>query len=134
MRVSALVALFALISFQRPAIQHGDSLQNLGFESATTHEGWSLHVYGTQPSVTLDSEIRREGRQSLRISSAELSDTALGQELRLKAGHWYRFTGWVRTRGLNPHGAPVYGTYQIQLPGGRGVIASGQNHDGETNW
>ncbi|HEV3387052.1 MAG TPA: alpha-L-arabinofuranosidase C-terminal domain-containing protein, partial [Gemmata sp.] len=75
-----------------------------------------------------------EGKQSLRISATELSDTALGQELRLKPNQFYRITGWVRTRGLDPHTAPVFGTFQIQMPGGKGVIAGGTNHKGDTDW
>jgi alpha-N-arabinofuranosidase len=40
----------------------------------------------------------------------------------------------VRTRGLDPHGAPVFGTLQVQQPGGRGLIAGGTNHGADTDW
>jgi alpha-N-arabinofuranosidase len=109
-----------------------EGLKNAGFESGT--DGWSVHVYGAQPKVESDDQIVHEGKHSLRISSSELSDTALGQEVMLSPGRLYRLRGWVRTRGLDAHGAPVCGTIQIQTPGGASVIASGANHDGDTDW
>src|SRR5262249_17792449 len=90
--------------------------------------------YGAQSRVESDTEIRHGGKQSLRIQASELSDTALGQEVQLTPGQYYRFRGWVKTRGLDPQGARVYGTFQIQQPGGRGVIASGSNHRDDTEW
>jgi alpha-N-arabinofuranosidase len=107
-------------------------LQNLDF--ARKLDSWSLHVYGARPQVEVDTKVVHKGKQSLRISAAELSDTALGQEVQLKPERCYRFSGWVRTRKLDPHGAPVFGTFQIQQPGGRGIIASGTNHQGDTDW
>ncbi|MFL5241359.1 MAG: alpha-L-arabinofuranosidase C-terminal domain-containing protein [Gemmataceae bacterium] len=107
-------------------------LKNPGFEAML--DAWSLHVYGAQPQVEADKRVLHDGKQSLRISSAKPSDTALGQEIELKANEVYRFSGWVRTRGLDPLGAPVFGTFQIQQAGGSGVIASGVNHGGDTDW
>jgi alpha-N-arabinofuranosidase len=107
---------------------------NPGFESLEPHEGWSLHVYGAKPSVAVDATIRHEGRQSLRIKADVLSDTALGQEVKLRPGRWYRLTGWIRTENLDPHDAPVCGTFQIQHPCGRGVVTSGKNHAGTGDW
>jgi alpha-N-arabinofuranosidase len=114
------------------ADQEAAPLTNPGFESKL--DGWSVHVYGAEPKIGPDAEVFHEGKQSLRISSTELSDTALGQEIALRPGRCYRFTGWVRTRKLDPHGAPVFGTFQVQQPGGRGVIATGNNHQGDTDW
>jgi alpha-N-arabinofuranosidase len=108
------------------------SIENPTFSAGT--KGWDVHVYGAKSDVSVDTDIVREGKQSLRITAKELTDTALGQELRLKAGQFYRFTGWVRTRQLDPHTAPVFGTFQIQKPGGRGTIATGTNHKGDTDW
>jgi dipeptidyl aminopeptidase/acylaminoacyl peptidase/alpha-L-arabinofuranosidase len=107
-------------------------LRNAGFENKL--EGWSVHVYGAPPKIEADDTIRHEGKQSLRISATEPSDTALGQEVQLRGGRWYRFSGWVRTRGLEPRGASVFGTFQIQLPGGHGLLAGGLNHGGDTDW
>jgi alpha-N-arabinofuranosidase len=107
-------------------------LKNAGFEAGT--DNWEVVVYGAKSEAVADPAIVREGRQSLRISASNPSDTALGQEIQLKPGRLYRFSGWVRTRGLDPHGAPVSSTYQIQQPGGRGIIASGRSHKGDTDW
>ncbi len=109
-----------------------ECLKNPGFESGT--DDWSIAVYGAKPTIEPDAATAHEGKQSLRISSAQPSDAALGQELMLAPGRLYRLRGWVRTRGLDPHGAPVYGTFQIQMPGGAGVIAGGTNHGGDTDW
>jgi alpha-L-arabinofuranosidase len=107
-------------------------VKNAGFEADLNR--WTVHVYGAKPTVAVDKAIAHEGRQSLRITATEPSDTALGQEIQLKPGQLYRFTGWVRTKGLDPHGAPVSGTFQIQQPGGQGIIASGSNHRGDSDW
>ena len=63
-----------------------------------------------------------------------LSDTAFGQELQLTPGRWYRLSGWIRTENLDPHEAPVFATFQVQHPGGHGVVAKGHNHGGTTDW
>jgi len=114
----------------------GRSIQpaNAGFEAAKAHDQWTIHIYGSQPTVSLDTQVRREGKQSLRVEARELSDTAFGQELQLTPGRWYRLTGWVRTENLDPHDATVCGTFQIQDPGGRGIIARGKNHSGTSDW
>jgi alpha-L-arabinofuranosidase len=106
-------------------------LRNPGFEAG--REGWSLDVYGAQPTVETDTAIFHEGKQSLRITASAASDAALSQEIDLPGG-CYRLSGWVRTRGLDPHGARVCGTFQVQRPGGKGILASGPNHQGDTDW
>jgi alpha-N-arabinofuranosidase len=110
----------------------GEDLINPGFEGRL--EGWSVHAYGAQPRLEFDTEVKRAGKQSLRVTAAAPSDAALGQELQLTPGQWYRFSGWVRTENLEPRGAPVYGTFQIQQHGGQGLIAGGTNHAGSTDW
>jgi alpha-N-arabinofuranosidase len=109
-------------------------LRNPGFEAPEFLAGWSTHVFGATPQIAADTANVRQGRRSLRVSADMPSDTAFGQEVRLKPGGLYRFRGWVRTRSLDPHGAPVFGTFQIQLPGGQGVLATGKNHGGDTDW
>ena len=59
-------------------------LKNPGFEAGT--DDWSIHVYGAKPTIEADTQTAHEGKQSLRISSAEPSDAALGQELMLAPG------------------------------------------------
>jgi alpha-N-arabinofuranosidase len=138
MRIATILLAAALgVSFSPGAHegaqgQDAPVLKNPGFE--TRLDGWSLHVSGAQPTVEADSQIVHEGKQSLRISAAEASDTALGQEVRLPPGRCYRLSGWVRTRQLDPRGAPVHGTFQVQRFGGKGILASGANHQGDTDW
>jgi len=107
-------------------------IRNATFERGSAD--WELHVYGAKPIVAGDEEMKNAGHGSLRVSADEPSDTALGQEIELSPSQWYRFTGWVRTRGLVPRDARTLGTYQIQRPGGAGIIAAGANHRGNCEW
>ncbi len=132
----SLVILTAVSSFAHSAETEVREvpLANPGFESNVLHEGWSLHVYGAPPTLAQDATVCHEGRQSLRVSAAEPSDTAFGQEMDLQAGQLYRLTGWVKTQNLDPKGSPVFGTFQVQNPGGQGTLVSGRNHPGDTDW
>ncbi len=118
--------------------RHSQNLTDLGliknpsFEAGL--EAWTTVVYGARPRVEFDTDVAREGWQALRMAAAEVSDTACNQLIRIKPGQWYRFSGWVRTRGLDPHGSSVYGTYLIQGKGGNPIIAKGANHGGDTEW
>jgi serine/threonine protein kinase/formylglycine-generating enzyme required for sulfatase activity len=108
-------------------------LRNGGFEDGLL--GWEIHVYGAYPRPEPDAHVRHGGKQSLQIMANELTDTALGQEVTLTPGQWYRFRGWVKTQALVPQDATAYGTFQIQRPGGQsGAIAIGANHRGDTDW
>ncbi len=108
------------------------ALKNADFASGA--DGWEQTTYGARPAVAKDADVAYNGTPSLRVAAAEPCDTALAQEVRLTAGRLYRLSARVRTRGLDPHGAPVYGTLQVQHPGGRGVLAAGANHGGDTDW
>jgi alpha-N-arabinofuranosidase len=120
------------ISWPTAARADAQLLHNRGFEAG--RDGWSLDVFGAQPTIDVDTAVLHEGKQSLRITATAPSDTALSQEVKLRGGCCYRLTGWVRTSQLDPQGAPVSGTFQVQRPGGKGVIASGANHQGDTEW
>jgi alpha-N-arabinofuranosidase len=109
-------------------------LQNPGFEADRPLEGWQLVAYGASAACTLDDREAHEGKRSLRVEADEPSDTALGQEIDLQPGRWYRFTGWVKTRSLQPVDATVTGTFQVQRAGGRGVLAGGPSHRGDVDW
>jgi alpha-N-arabinofuranosidase len=121
--VSAISALAA------PA---DNPIRNATFERGSAD--WEVHVYGAKPIVARDDQVKHAGPGSLRVSAAQPSDTALGQEILLSPRQWYRFTGWVRTLGLVPRDARTFGTYQIQRPGGAGIIAAGANHQGDCDW
>jgi alpha-N-arabinofuranosidase len=114
------------------AIVRGDELRNPGFERGT--QGWSIQTSGARPSVESDSTIRHGGNQSLRVQAGEPSDTAVSQEVQLTSGQWYCLRGWVKTHNLDPHGARVFGTFQVQYAGGQGAIARAANHRDDTDW
>jgi alpha-N-arabinofuranosidase len=125
----AFCALFLLSSPLRA--EDDIRLRNLNFADNLEH--WETTVYGARPRLQVETDDVRKGK-ALRISSRELSDTAVSREVDLKAGRFYRFSGSVRTSGLDAKGAPVCGTFQIQHSGGKGAIASGANHSGDTSW
>jgi hypothetical protein len=112
----------------------GAGLPNTGFEDDSPTSEWERNVYGAPPMIESDAAIFHEGRRSLRIQALQPSDTALGWEITLQPSRWYRSHDWVRTRGLDPHGSATSATLQVQLPLGRGVIASGASHAGDTDW
>jgi alpha-N-arabinofuranosidase len=132
MRATLVLAVTSLLALAPPSPAADEPLKNARFEDG--RDGWSLDVYGAKPTVARDTDVTHGGRPSLRVSAAEPSDTALAQEVRLRPGQLYRLTGWVRTRGLDPRGAPVHGTLQVQNPGGAGTIAGGANHGGDSDW
>jgi len=112
------------------AAQNG-IIANPGFEDGTN--GWSRVTYGAEPTITFDREFKHGGTQSLRISSSDPTDTAIAQDVPVEPGRLYRFSAWVRTAGLDPKDAPVFGTIVAQAPGA-GNIAAGANHQGDTDW
>jgi alpha-N-arabinofuranosidase len=128
-----LVLMLASVPVSARAQTAGGPLRNGGFE-ADSLEDWEVVRYGAPSRVGLDPQIRHEGRQSLRISASEASDTAPAQELSLKPNGWYRLRGWVRTEGLDPRGAPTFGTIQVQKPQGAATLAAGPNHGGDSDW
>ena len=95
------------------------AIRNPGFESSSVVDGWDVVTYGAAANVAAGSDGRpggsavaaHHGRRSRRTRRC-------GQEVALRPGGWYRFSGWVSTSGLDPRDAPVCGTYQIQRAGG----------------
>jgi rhomboid protease GluP len=107
-------------------------IKNPGFEDGIKE--WSPFVVGPPPRVELDRNLAWEGRVALRVSASAPTDTRCTQEVLLKPGRRYRFSGWVRTRGLVSQGATVYGTYQIHARAINNIITKGTNHGGDTDW
>ncbi len=132
--LAGIVFLVSAGSVSTKGVPNPIPLVNGDFESAALHEGWSIHVCGARPTVTNDTTVAHGGRQSLKVDADKPTDTAFGQEVQLKPGHWYRLTGWVKTRNLDSKGSPTCGTFQIQHPGGQGIVATGQNHPGANEW
>jgi alpha-N-arabinofuranosidase len=134
MCLSILVICSATVEsvFAEPSRQLPTTIQNPAFQDGT--DAWSVNVYGAKPEIALDRSILHDGKPTLRIHCSELSDTALSQNIQLRPGGLYRFSGWVRTRRLNPHGAPTFGTFQIQNADANQIIASGGNHRDDSDW
>jgi hypothetical protein len=107
-------------------------IKNPGFEAGL--DGWGIFRNHPGAQFEFDTEVAREGWQALRVTVSEPIDTGCQQEIMLKPGQWYRFSGWVRTRGLDPHGAGAYGTFHIHARGTNDFIARGENHGGDTKW
>jgi alpha-L-arabinofuranosidase len=139
-RLEAVLLLTAVLRFASSPLAECEAadppspaiLRNPGFEDGAA--GWSVDVYGAKSDVAIDRDVTREGKQSLRIAAADPSDTALGQEIQVKPGRFYQLSGWVRTRNLDPRTARVSATFQVQRPGGKGIIVGGVSHRGDTDW
>src|SRR5258708_34004315 len=102
--VETVRAVFVALALLQDMSGRSVPLKNPGFEVPIL-TGWTTHVFGAQSDISLDFAAPKEGRQSLRVHAREPSDTAFSQEVTLKPSSYYRLTGWVRTRGLDPHGA-----------------------------
>jgi alpha-N-arabinofuranosidase len=126
--------LLTLAVVQRVPCPAAGLLQNPDFEELTPTAGWEVTTYGGQPRFGLDSALARSGRTALSIDAAESSDTALAQEVSLTPSQWYRFSAWIRTDKLDPHGSAVSATVQVQRPKGAGLIAGAPSHVGSTAW
>jgi len=113
-------------------VLRSDGVVNGDFSSGLN--GWPRATYGSEPVVSIDNDVKHGNSPSLRVSSEAPTDTAFGQDVSVSPGAIYRLSGWVRTHKIDPHGAPEFGTIQVQAPGGSRVIASGSNHSGDTDW
>ncbi len=131
----ALTVPSSVLSAAQPPPQN--LLRNGGLEEVGPDRvpaGFGKAVYGARPEIAFDAKVFKEGRQSMRISAREASDTAVAQDVDLKPETAYCFSGWVRTQDLAPEDRSwTYGTFQIQDPRGR-LIARLGNHKGTTGW
>jgi hypothetical protein len=116
----------------RQTVTEVKPIKNPGFEAGL--EGWTPWQHGAGSRFDFDTDLSREGWQALRVTASAPSDSGCSQELMLKPGCWYRFSGWVRTRGVEPRGAAAYGTFHIRARDNVHVIAKGVNHGGDTEW
>jgi rhomboid protease GluP len=107
-------------------------IKNRGFENGL--EGWTTYIIGPASQFDFDPEVKREGQQALRVTASVPTDTGCFQDIMLKPGQWYRFSGWVRTRGLHAPGARCWGTFSICRGGGNELIAVSPSHEGNTEW
>jgi hypothetical protein len=78
--------------------------------------------------------VTREGRKTLRVAASQPIDVGCYQDLALKPGQWYQYSGWVRTRGLVSHGARLWGTLSVCHAGNNELISNAASHGGDTEW
>jgi hypothetical protein len=121
---------------KKEAAEPGQNLiKNPGFEAGL--DGWKLFTWppgSPLPRLDFDTQVVREGRQSLRMDAVRPTDCGCYQEILLKPGHYYLFSGWVRTRGLVSRGASVLGTFHIHARATNDFIHKEPNHDGDADW
>jgi alpha-L-arabinofuranosidase len=133
MRIAPVVFALCIAAPLLCGAELRSTLANPGFEDADPLAGWPSAIYGAQPKFAADTAEKREGSQSLRIESAEPSDTAIAQDLALPAGKVFRLTGWLKTRELRmaeDHGMGA--TLQIQCANGR--VFSSRSLLGTNDW
>jgi hypothetical protein len=114
------------------SLTDGGLIKNPGFEDGL--DGWTKYNFGPPARFDFDTDVTREGWQALRVTAPEPTDVGCYQDVLLKQGKWYLFSGWVRTRGLKVLGAPWWGTFAVCHVGGNDLIAKGENHGGDTEW
>jgi rhomboid protease GluP len=107
-------------------------IKNRGFEAGL--EGWTTYPVGPPARFEFDSDVAREGRQALRVTAPQPTDTGCYQDVMLKPARWYCLKGWVRTRGLNALGARCWGTFSVCHAGGNNLVAKADNYGGDTEW
>ncbi|HZU35819.1 MAG TPA: choice-of-anchor C family protein, partial [Gemmataceae bacterium] len=116
---------------QHYTMMHEGLIKNPGFEAGV--KGWVISTWSGSPAqFAADAEIAHEGWQSMRVTAAKASDTGCTQEIVQNPGHWYRFSGWVRTRGLQTASAELFGAFLIRTHSG--LVAQSANHGGDTDW
>jgi alpha-N-arabinofuranosidase len=91
-------------------------------------DGWSKAIYGATPTIMSDA-----AAHAVSIESTLPSDTALAQDVDVLPGELYSFSAEIKTVGLKPEDASVFGCLQVQVPRG-GTVASGVNHRGDLDW
>jgi len=119
-----LLGAVAVLAIQSTGIVNADFSQGMA--------GWPKATYGAEPSVRVDRSTPHG--PALFVSASTPTDSAFGQDIRVTPGVLYKLTGWVKTQGVKPGNAQVFGTIQAQLPGGASVLATGHNHAGDTDW
>lgn len=119
-------------------------IENPSFEEPGAGEGsgipraWEPCVIGPALSISLDPEVKKSGKSSVRISSREPTDAALQQHVCVHPGRFYLLKGWVQTRDLVPAASSdVHGTLAVMSPGHAGeghLIAAGRSLAGTHGW
>ncbi|MHC4289153.1 MAG: serine hydrolase [Planctomycetota bacterium] len=87
------------------------ALENPSFENEDPLYGWHCVVIkgGQEPSILSDCNDRKEGKQSLLITSKDPADIAIVQKINLPPDSLWRVSYWVKTEDLNAADSTVIG-------------------------
>lgn len=95
-----VVARRAVLS-QVPIVTRSVPVPNAGFEEEEAFASWTR-----SPRAALDTEVKRSGKQSARITIPEeqedLTGVYLTQQVPVRAGQLYTAEAWVKTQGVAP--------------------------------
>ena len=129
--------IFAIVSAGQHASAQtsGNSpttIAKAGFESGMVE--WTSQVYGAQPTIAF--EVKHCARGKTVVASFRQRGLRYRAFARARAPRRPLVSlSWLGAdQKLDPRSATVCGTFQIQMTGGAGVIASGANHQGNSDW
>lgn len=129
--------LAAVLTHRRVAEPHQPSnrIENGSAESIANGQpvAWTMRRYsGTAEHTT--AAHGHGGRQSLRISSTEGSDTSWFATVEVEPDTQYRLSGWIRTEGVEPRGSAEGALFNVhELQGGSGRVQT-QPVTGTSDW
>ncbi|RBP46551.1 carbohydrate binding protein [Roseimicrobium gellanilyticum] len=75
-----------------------DLLTNAGFENGM--DGWTFGCHQKKGEAALDTEVKRNGNASLRITNAGGDDSFLKQAVKIKPKTRYRLSGYIKTKDV----------------------------------
>jgi hypothetical protein len=111
-------------------------LQNPGFESSATLQGWTTYVHektGRDAVIHIDAGSSKEGKQSLLLDAEDPAEVAVGQEIFLPVGSLWRAKGWIKTENLTAkERTAVSGLIDVQTPAGS--LGKTPNRLGTSPW
>jgi hypothetical protein len=75
-----------------------DMLTNAGFENG--QDGWTFGCHHKNGTATVDTEVKRTGNASLRITNTGGDDSFLKQAVKVKPQTRYRLSGYIKTKDV----------------------------------
>jgi hypothetical protein len=75
-----------------------DMLTNSGFENG--QDGWTFGCHHKNGTATVDTEVKRTGNASLRITNTGGDDSFLKQAVKVKPKTRYRLSGYIKTKDV----------------------------------
>jgi alpha-N-arabinofuranosidase len=132
LRIYGLALVLAATLKAEPAPQ----LTNGRFEDAELGPAWKAWVYtdGRDPTIRLDTQEQKEGRQSLLVTAEDPADVALGQIVTLPPATPWRVRCWIKTENLVLRDrTDTSATVHVQTVDGA-TLARGASAIGSSTW